>query len=337
MMLYEAPSIDDRAVWDILMSMLHLPAVTAADEVGVFAALREEELTREALAARVGADARALGIVLGVLAGLGTVVRRDGRWRATPLSRAYLDPAGGYYWGGLLHRFKNDLPYHARLVELLKRAGAPSGHVEGWEAGQIPPDVARAIATFMHAHSLPAAIGAARDGDFAGVKKLLDVGGGSGVFSIAIAQRHPDMQASILELATMCEAAQKYIAEAGMDGRVDTVACDMFRQPWPKGYDATFFSNIFHDWPDDTCRELAKKAFDITPQGGRIYIHEQLMGDAEDGPLTTACFSLLMLLATKGKQYTLAELRGFLESAGYVDVKAIPTSPYYSLVSARKP
>jgi acetylserotonin N-methyltransferase len=273
-----------------------------------------------------------------MLAALGLVERRLDRWKATPLARAYLHPDSPYYWGGVFHRQREGLPEHARLLSLVQaRAVEPdSGAVEAWESGQLPPALARALAKFMHAHSLPAAIGAARSGAFEGVRSLLDVGGGSGVFAIAIAQRQPGLHATVLDLQAMCDAAQDYIDAAGVADRVGVHPLDMFREPWPRGHDALFFSNIFHDWNDETCAALSAKAFDALPSGGRIYLHEMLMDDAGDGPLTTAGFSMHMLLNTRGKQYTLAELAAFLEGAGFRDVASTHTAGYYSLVSARK-
>ncbi len=112
----------------------------------------------------------------------------------------------------------------------------------------------------------------------------------------------------------------------------------MFTQRWPRGHDAHFFSNIFHDWSEDTCRLLASKSFEALPSGGHILLHEILMDDDGCGPLPAAAFSLLMLLGTRGKQYSLPELRQILEPAGFVDLEAARTGGgYYSLVSARKP
>jgi acetylserotonin N-methyltransferase len=334
---YEAPSVDDRPIWDMFMSIHILPAVTAADELGVFAAIHDEALPLKDLAARISAEPRALSIVLGMLAALGLVEHRLGRYRATVLARTYLHPDSPFYWGGVFHRQRQNMPEHARLVSMMKaRAVDPSsGAVEAWETGQLAPDFARAIAKFMHAHSLPAAIGVARSGLFDGVKSLLDVGAGSGVFGIAVAQRHPKLKATILDLQPMCDAAQVYIDEAGVGDRVSVLPLDMFRQPWPKGHDALFFSNIYHDWNDETCAELSAKAFEALPKGGRIYLHEMLMDDGCDGPVTTAGFSMHMLLNTRGKQYTLGELKGFLEGAGFRDVASTHTCGYYSLVSAR--
>jgi acetylserotonin N-methyltransferase len=112
----------------------------------------------------------------------------------------------------------------------------------------------------------------------------------------------------------------------------------MFTTDWPAGHDAHFLSNIFHDWSDDTCRQLARKSFASLPPGGTLMLHEMLMDDDGCGPLATAAFSLLMLLSTKGRQYSLPELRCFLEDAGFTAIESASTGgAYYSLVTARKP
>jgi acetylserotonin N-methyltransferase len=112
----------------------------------------------------------------------------------------------------------------------------------------------------------------------------------------------------------------------------------MFTETWPTGYEAHFFANVFHDWSTETNKLLAKKSFDALPSGGRIFLSEVLMDDDDAGPWQAASFSLLMLLGTLGKQYSLAEYQDILGSAGFTDVRAKRSGGgYYSLVSARKP
>lgn len=338
-MPYEMPVTGDRAIWDIWLSQHQLPALTVADEIGLFAATAGEAKTAGALADELGVNSFALGIHLSMLAAMGLVEHRLGQWRATDAVRTYLLPDSPIYWGHVFHGYRDSLPSHAQLREALKR-GRVDGEgrsVDAWESGELKIDQARAIAGFMHAHSLPAAIGAARSGAFAGTRRLLDVGGGSGVFAIAAAQRHPELRATVMDLPAMCEAARDYIDAGDVGGRVETVAVDMFREPWPEGHDALFFSNIFHDWRPDTCAELAAKAFAALPSGGRIFLHEMLMDDDLAGPLTTASFSMLMLLGTRGKQYSLGEFRDILEGAGFAGVAAVDGAGYYSLVSAVRP
>jgi acetylserotonin N-methyltransferase len=311
----------------------------AADEIGLFDALVDGPVALAELAATCKVNARALGIVGSLLCGLGFLVRRDGRYGLTPTSRNYLVKSSNFYWGALLGFFKANLHAYGQLMAALKVDAQHKGgaHAEGWAAGKIGLEEAKGIAAFMHAHSCAPAIGAARSSAFAGVRRLLDVGAGSGVFAIAAAQAWPELRATIMDLDTMCEAAMHYVREGEVEDRVDTAAVDMFREAWPTGYDALFFSNIFHDWNDETCVELARKAFDVLPSGGRIFLHEQLMNDNLDGPVVTASFSMLMLIGTQGRQYSLPEFGGILGQAGFVDVEATATCGYYSLVSAHKP
>ena len=97
-------------------------------------------------------------------------------------------------------------------------------------------------------------------------------------------------------------------------------------------------AELMHRPLTETCRLLARRSFEALPSGGRIFLNEILMDDDYTGPFPAAAFSLLMLVGTLGKQYTLAEFRDILGSAGFVDVEAVRTGGgYYSLVSGRKP
>ncbi len=335
---------DDGAFWDLWLTPYYLPCVTAADELGTFAAISGEALGLDELAARIDVDPRALGVHLALLASLGMVERRDGRWRATAMARTWMHPEAEGYYGPLLGGFRAEQPIHAAMVKSLRPGNGKtgeSGHVsfvEEWERGELPVEQARFIAAFMHSHSVANAKAVARLPELAGIPSLLDVGGGSGVFAIEAARTHPGITATIMEIAAMCVAAQDYIARAGMEERVLTTAVDMFREEWPSGHNVHFFSNIFHDWSEKTNQLLAEKSFAALPPGGRIMLHEILMNDDGTGPLIAAAFSMLMLLGTRGRQYSLAELRGILEAAGFVDVEAQRTGGgYYSLVTARKP
>ena len=119
------------------------------------------------------------------------------------------------------------------------------------------------VTDFMHCHSMPSAVGLAHTCDFSGVSSLLDVGGGSGCYASALANHYPEMKCTIMELAAVCEVAKGYIEKAGVSDRVDTTTVDMFREDWPEGYEAHFFSNIFHDWSIETCEQLAQKSFEL--------------------------------------------------------------------------
>lgn len=342
------PTNDDSAIWDIWLSQFRLPVINVNAEVGTFKALSEAALSTEALAAQLGVNARALAMNLAALCSMGLVEKRLGLWRATHLARTWLHPDSEGYWGYFTKQIDFNTTLRGRLLEALRTGNRPgdvgenSGDITArpaeWERGTMSQEAAEGIAIFMHAHSQAPALGAAAQSVFGKLKSLMDVGCGSGVYGIEIARAHPALKVVLMDLKEMATEAQKFIDRAGMGKQVTTAGVNMFTEEWPRGHDGHFFSNVFHDWSDATCRVLAKKSFEALPRGGRIFLNEILMDDDYTGPFPAAAFSLLMLVGTLGKQYSLAEFRDILGSAGFVDVEAERTGGgYYSLVTGRKP
>lgn len=352
-MRYELPAASDRMMWDIWLSMNQLPSLAVADELGVFAALAAAPATASEAAQRLGLNRRATDILLRMLTALGLLAWRGGRYEPTDGARTYLLPESPYYWGPLLRTLGVVPQQHAALVEALRAADDRSATVgvataakrkaagdqpsDEWERGRIDRAQAEIITQIMHCHSLPASVGVARNANLEGVSRLLDVGGGSGCFSIAIAQQLPAVRCTVMELPAVCECASRYIEQGGVAERVGTAAVDMFREAWPRGHDGVLFSNIFHDWDIDTNRALAERAFDALPPGGRVFVHEMLLADDGSGPITTASFSLFMLFGTQGRQYADGEVRQILASAGFERLETRVTHGYYSVVTGHKP
>ncbi len=331
----QPPTCDDRPLWDLWLSFHHAPVLCLADEVGLFPFLAREPRTQEEVAEVLAFSKRGTEAVLGILTSLGLLSHHLDRFHLTDLSRNYLLPENPFYWGGMLHRLRAH-PATEAIRAALQSDIDRERITDAWERGQVDPERVRAFTRAMHSHSYPAATGVARHGDFTGVRRLLDVGGGSGCFCIALAHRYPDLHGTVMDLPEVCDLAREYATAAGVADRIDTLSADMFRDPWPTGYDALFFSNIFHDWDPERCRELACKAYAVLPPGGTIYLHEMLLADTKSGPLPAASFSLSMVLNTRGKQYSAAELDEMLRAADFHKVTVTPTYGYYSLLSAEK-
>jgi len=334
------PHQDDRAIWDMWESQFRLPVATVADEVGTFRVLGDGPLTSGELATELKVDERALTIHLSALASSGLLEKRDGKWTATPAARTWLHPEAQGYWGGFLLRFRQTNPLHAQLLETLRTGQRPANVVSGgpeWERGTMSQETAERIAKFMHAHSMAPARGAATQRVFGEIGSLMDIGCGSGVYGIELARANPSLEVTLMDLKEMCAEAAKFVSAADLGERVTTAPVNMFEQEWPAGHDAHFFANVFHDWSEETNAILARKSFEALAPGGRIFLSEILMDDDGAGPWHAAAFSLLMLLGTLGKQYSLPEFREILEGAGFTNVQAVRTGGgYYSLVSAVK-
>ena len=335
----ELPATDDTHIWDIWLSMYQVPCVSVALALDVFESLDARPDSAEGLAARRDLNLRGLRALLPMLLQLGLLQVHDGRYQLNDCARSYMLKSSPYNWTGLYGRIAKTSPTHKLLLETVNNERAKAAKVraaDGWESGHVDMVLAREVTAFMHSHSTAAAAGMTRNFDFSRTTRVLDVGGGSGCFSIALARLRPDIRCTVMELPTICELALQYIAEAGVGAQVDTVVVDMFRQDWPNGYDTHFFSNIFHDWSVETCLALARHSYAALPAGGYILLHEMLLDDGGHTPRPAVIFSLLMAMGTMGQQFTFGQLREILEAAGFRNVSCRPTYGYFSIVSAQK-
>lgn len=330
------PVENDTRIWDAWLSLYQTPAISVALELDVFEALKESGDPAR-LQQRTGYSQRGLRALLGMLKCLGLLDRHDGAYQLNTVSRTYLLKESPFFWGPFFSRVATNLPSHKLLLENVRDDRTSEIRAaEGWASGHVDEAQAKLITDFMHCHSIGSAVGLAHCCDLSDVRKLLDVGGGSGCYATSIAAANPAMQATIMDLPTVCKVAEGYIERAGIADRVNTVAVDMFREFWPRGYDAHFFANVFHDWSVETCVQLTSSSYAALEPGGRIFLQEMLLDDDGDSPSAAVAFSILMCLGTKGQQFTFAELKEILESAGFSDVKAQRSYGYYSLVSGRK-
>jgi acetylserotonin N-methyltransferase len=332
------PPIDDRAIWDLWLSQYQLPVVLASDQLGVFSVLDAAPLGVAELCSELGLSERSVLALTGALAAAGFIVTRENRFFLTDISRTYLLKGSDFYWLPMLRGAGYGQMTADVLMQVLRtdNLGSDDRISRRWEQGEMNADDARGSNMRMHSHSLPSAIGLAANCDFSSVRRLLDVAGGSGCFSIQLALRNPELRCTVAELPPVALDTRAYIERAGIGSRVDTYPFNMFNDVWPTGYDAVFFSNVFHDWDPRRRDDLAQRAFAALPIGGRVCLHEMLLHDTADGPLPAALFSVMML-GTRGKQFSLPELDDLLTRAGFVDTQATPSYGYYSLVSATKP
>ena len=339
----DMPLVDNTAILDTVFARWRLPCLSAGLELGFYEALNEAPATAPELADRLGLDARAVRAVLPVLAASGILDVHDDRFSLTATARIYLLKDSYYFFGAKLMSQAQSSFEHGELLTYLRPKKPRRSWfwrpdpVDAWEAGKISPEMAKSVAAYMQSECAGLAAGAAASGVFWGVKRLLDVGGGSGAMAVAIATRQPGTECTVMDLPAMCEEARAYIDAAGMGHRITVQAVNMFRQRWPEGYDGVVFSNIFHDWASETCALLSRLAFEALPAGGKVFVHEMLMNDDHSGPAATAGFAAQMLLDTRGQQYTFPEIRELLEGAGFADVGVTRTSGYYSVVTGRKP
>jgi SAM-dependent methyltransferase len=170
----------------------------------------------------------------------------------------------------------------------------------------------------------------------AGARRLLDVGGGTGIYSIAWLQKHPGLRAVVWDRPEVLKVAQEMAAAYGVGDRLECVPGDMFEDPVPAGCDVILLSNVLHDWAVPECRALVGRCAAALPPGGRLLIHDVFLNDALDGPLPVALYSAALFCLTEGRAYSAAEYRSWLTEAGLSPGPVVPTLVHCGVLPAVK-
>jgi ubiquinone/menaquinone biosynthesis C-methylase UbiE len=161
--------------------------------------------------------------------------------------------------------------------------------------------------------------------DLSHVRHLVDVGGGNATNIIALANRYPQLRASVFDSPTVCEIARKNIDRVGLSGRLDAVSGNCFNDPFPESADCILFCHFFTIWSEQKDQQLLKKCFDGLKSGGSVIIFNMMQRDDETGPLTASVGSPYFLTLATGESllYTAAEYAEWMKRAGFQRVQTI--------------
>jgi SAM-dependent methyltransferase len=169
------------------------------------------------------------------------------------------------------------------------------------------------------------------------VAALLDIGGSSGVYAAAVIAGRRGARAAVFERAPVDVAAPTLLAARGLDDRVDVLTGDMFTDRLPLGFDVHLYSQVLHDWDAARVEQLLASSFAALPPGGTLVDHDTHVRADKRGPLPVAEYSVLLMHSTPGKCWSVGELAGMAQQAGFVDVEHRPAAGDRGVLLARKP
>ena len=185
-----------------------------------------------------------------------------------------------------------------------------------WHKAMEDEAFARRFTAAMDCRGVYFAQALAKKLDLSQRSRLLDIGGGSGIYACSLVAHHPHLRAAVLDQAPVDRIAQKLIAERGQSQRVEVIAGDMFAG-LPGEFDAHLFSNVLHDWGISEVRALLAASHAALPSGGLLVIHDAFINADKTGPLHVAEYSCLLMHSTQGKCYSTAEYAALLDEAGF--------------------
>jgi predicted O-methyltransferase YrrM len=341
------PRLDPTPIFEAFRGSYGTELLTAAvAEFQVFEILATGPQSFEDLRRQLNIEQRPAVVLLTVLRAMG-LVRNDetGKLGLTDLSREHLVAGSDFFVGDYIGLAASS-PGVREMIERL-RTNRPAGaaddedgaafiYREGLDSAMEAEQTARFFTLALAGRAKNVAPVLAERVSMAGVNRLLDVGGGTGIYSIALLRKNPDLRAVVLDRPEVLKVAGEMADEYGVADRVELHAADMFTDPMPSDCEAILISNVLHDWDVPQCRQLIQRCAGVLPAGGALLIHDVFLHDALDGPLPLALYSAALFTLTEGRAYSAAEYRSWLTDAELTAGEIVPTLIHCGVMTARK-
>jgi len=277
-------------------------ALQVASGLGIFTVLSGRVMEAGEIAKKCRSKAGLTEKLLIGCAAMGLLEKEEGRYKNSALAEKYLVRGGEFYQGDIIAHSANVMEYWNRLENEIrieeKRGDKEAERHRNFIMGMA--NIAAAGRTQMFVEKI----------DLSGRRKLLDIGGGPGSYSIAACRRYRELKAVVFDLPETIAITRQIIAEERMGDRVSVREGDWETDSFGEGNDVALLSNVLHGAGSSAEMKL-EKARDSLVGGGLLVVQEFLLNDEKGGPLIPALFNIMVGVYSEGELLSLIKEAGF--------------------------
>lgn len=317
--LYRPLPIDPGPLAELIRQRQMYEAVAAAAAIGIFDKLRTAKAAGE-LAAELAIDDQAVFYLLKVLAHMGCLRENDGTFAATPLAETYLSQNSYLYLGQEFGTGPAGAPPPGSLAERLRGVSGKKTPEPAWNQERL-----RQIGVLGLMGSIQATVAAC---DLSAARRLLDLGGGHGFYSIAFAQKYPDLQVTMFDLPHIATLAEHFVKMFAVEKQVALAGGDFLTDDIGTGFDAVLCANILHS---DKRHVLLPKVRQALSPGGQVILKCRVADSADN--LENALAKLRWRVYGGRELHATAEWLTLLDRHGFRDVKPLNITGIYATIT----
>jgi 2-hydroxy-4-(methylsulfanyl)butanoate S-methyltransferase len=334
------PITDVRDISRIAYGFMGSKALFAALNLDLFSHLAAKSKPLDDLVRDTGVPLNRLRTILAALTGIGLLAKDGELYRNAPASQRYLVRGAPAYFGDY-YRFQIDRQVYPAMTHIdAGIAGDKDKLAFDSLSGLLSNETeADAFTRAQHAGSLGPALMLTKSLDLGASRMLLDVGGGSGAFSIAFCQRFPELKTTLVDFPNVVAVAKRFVSEARLVDRVSYLTGDAVEVVWPQGQDVVLMSYLMSAVAESAFPVLFKKAWQALNPGGILLVHDFMLDDDETGPgLAALWFFQYLASRIDGRSFSAMTLSQMLVGLGFTEASSQVMIPEITkIVICRKP
>jgi SAM-dependent methyltransferase len=321
-------------VAEAMFGMIICRVIMAGVRLGIYEELSVGSATAREIASRKGLNAQGAEHLLDCLCAAGHLVRKSDRYAITARAKKWLAPASPTYIGAFLEFNYDQWEWWSNLENVVKTG-------EGFEIhgfGAEDPRWERYITAMHQLARLSAPEVAQKLRLPPNPKKLVDLAGAHGWFAAELCKRHPDLQATVLDLPGSVKIGKRIIAEARLSERVRHFEGDILKDELDGPFDGALAFQIIHHLTPEQNVALFRKVHAALNPGGVLAILDYFAPPPGHKPDTASFLGLHFFLTSSAATYSVEQLKAWLKEAGFSAVRKIRLQrlPIQVLYEAKK-
>lgn len=264
--------------------------------------------------------------LLNALVSLKLLKKEGNYYKNTVFSNFYLVEDKNTYLGHMVHHCENLWEYWGNFEESIK-----SGQPVAFRLSNKSLSYKHRLKDYIYAmHDIGSVVAGevAKHINISHYKNMLDLGGGSGAYSIVFTRNNPKLRATILELSDVLKHTNKFIQKAKAKKQINTISSNCLEDHFgEEEYDLILVSNLIHIYDPLNNKKIISKAFQALIKKGKIAVHGLFLNNNKTSPKEATLFNLNMFIGTiSGRVYTQIEVKNWLKEIGFKNIKSYTTT-----------
>ena len=322
-----SPAVTPESITTVATGFMAAKHLFTASALGLFAQLGGGPLPLAQLAGRCGIPARSARILADAMVALGFLDKAEEGYANRPVAQSFL--AGGREEGlRPFLAFWDQISYPAWMsLEDAARTGTGVGL-------QLNDAQQQIFSAGVQALTAAAARSLAGGYDLGRHHRLLDVGGGTGSFLVAMLSVDPQLEATLFELPAAAGVARHVLAGTAAADRITVVEGDFLHDQVPSGHDLLLIANVIHLFQPEINQELLGRLRKAVEVGARALLVDFWTDPSHTQPLFAALMAAEFLVIAGGDVYSAAEVQAWLAETGWSIVDQRPLAGPAGLIVA---
>lgn len=318
----------DDSIFNLVIAPWKTAVLNTAIRLKIFTVLSDLQISAQELAARTHTDKVLLQAVLNALVCMGLLQLENDQYRNSHLGRIYFIEGEPFYVGDFIQLLANESSKWNKLFSIVSK-----GKEISCDSDESHRTFIKAMHNMGMSGEVDALINSVR---LSACPNMIDAGGGSGIYSIALCEKFPELRSTILDSGETLGVTKEFVAKHEVRDRIELRECDITKDKLGDNIDAVLLSDVAYDAIE--AEKILQNVWKCLRTEGQLIIRGYYYDPQNANPLFGALFIINQLVINPDREIvTLPSLKALIEKTGYITTKVSPLTERSFIIIATKP